>query len=89
MTPERPPGPDTSGNGQPKTRPRWAAPPDAKPPATPPSPEEQTRLAERRLLDEMARHRRAEQQQMQAVQWGCIGLLAAMILLMLIGFLFF
>ncbi|MBI2217435.1 MAG: hypothetical protein HYU51_09070 [Candidatus Rokubacteria bacterium] len=88
MTPDEPPPQEASGNGQPKTPPRWAA-RNPKPPAAPLPPGEHQRLAERRLLDEMARHRRAEQQQMQAVKWGCIGVLSAMVLVMAILFLFF
>jgi hypothetical protein len=44
--------------------------------------------AERRLVEEMARHRRTEQRQLATMKWGCIGLLAAMVLLLVLGFFF-
>jgi hypothetical protein len=88
VTPDQPIAPpDASGNGQPKT-PRWAA-PGPKPPAPAPPPEEQHQVAERRLRDEMARHRRAERQQMAALKWGCISVLAAIVVFLVIGFIFF
>jgi hypothetical protein len=44
--------------------------------------------AERRLVEEMARHRRAEQQQLATMKWGCIGVLSAIVVLLVLGFLF-
>jgi hypothetical protein len=44
--------------------------------------------AERRLVEEMARHRRAEQKQLATMKWGCIGVLAAIVVLLVLGFVF-
>jgi hypothetical protein len=43
------------------------------------------RLAERRLRDEIARHRRTERRQLAAVKWGCISVLAAVVILLIVG----
>jgi hypothetical protein len=75
--------PDAPGNGQPAAR----SPHPAPPAVAPPPQDDEQRLAERRVLEEMSRHRRAERQQLAAFRWGCIGILIAMVLLMAIGFL--
>lgn len=47
---------------------------------------EQLRLAERRLLDEIARHRRAEREQIEKVRLGCIVVAVVLAVALLIGF---
>jgi hypothetical protein len=71
-------------------------PDDPKPADRPLSPEEdakrkedQLRIAERRLVDEMARHRRDEQRELQRFRYGCIGVIVALVVLLVIGLLFF
>lgn len=51
--------------------------------------EEQQHVAERRLLDEMARHRRAQEAELRRFRHGCIGLIVAFLLALVVGFMFF
>ena len=56
---------------------------------TEPPHESEAQQAERRMRDEIARHRRAEAAQLRAVKTGCIGLIVALVLVMLVLFVFF
>ncbi len=49
---------------------------------------EENRRAEQRLLQEMARQRRAEEAHLKALKFGCIGVIVAIVLAMVIAFLF-
>ena len=61
-------------------------PPAAGSPRTPPEPDEQRRLAERRMMDEMTRQRRAEAQQLVTLRYGCLSVIGLLILLLVLGF---
>ena len=47
------------------------------------------RLAERRLLDEIARQRRRERDDIVKLRNGCLVVVAVLVLVMAVGFLFF
>lgn len=48
---------------------------------------EEARRAELRMRDEMSRQRRAEEAQIKALKFGCIGVITLMVLLLVLGFL--
>ena len=54
-----------------------------------PSQETEQQRAERRMRDEMVRQRRAEEAQLKAVKFGCSGIIVAVILIMIVLFVFF
>jgi hypothetical protein len=54
-----------------------------------PPQESDLQKAERRMRDEMARQRRAEEAQLKAVKYGCIGIIVAVVVIMVVLFLFF
>ncbi len=67
---------------------------------TPPSPgaapddedarkRDQLRLAEKRLRDEIARHRKAEEDERRKVRLGCTAIIVALALALVAGFVFF
>ena len=53
-----------------------------------PPQESDLQKAERRMRDEMARQRRAEEAQLKAVKVGCIGIIVAVVVIMVVLFLF-
>jgi hypothetical protein len=61
-----------------------APPPDEAKPS-----QEAHRVAERRLRDEMARHRREEAAELRRFRYGCIGLIVVLLLGLVVGFVFF
>ena len=65
------------------------APGDGAPPGAGALREHEARLAERRLLDEIARHRRSERDDIVKLRNGCLVFVVVSILLMAIGFVFF
>ena len=54
-----------------------------------PTQESEALKAERRMRDEMARHRHAEAAQLRSLKIGCIGIIVAVVVAMMILFVFF
>ena len=72
-------------------RPQWARPrppqPPGAPPPPPPRPVADPAEAEKRMRDEMARQRRQEEAHLKSLKFGCIGVIVALVLAMVIAFL--
>jgi hypothetical protein len=49
---------------------------------------DETRRAEQRMLQEIARQKREEEAHLKALKFGCIGVIVAIVLAMVLAFLF-
>ena len=69
-------------------RPQWAQPRPPRPqPPKPQLSEADQHEAEKRMRDEMARQRRQEEAHLKTLKFGCIGIIVALVLAMVIAFL--
>jgi hypothetical protein len=69
-------------------RPQWAKPQAPRPQAPKPAnPEGDQERAEQRMREEMARQRRQEETHLKTLKLGCIGVIAALLVAMIIAFL--
>jgi hypothetical protein len=69
-------------------RPKWAQPRPPRDPAPPKVPEGDPQQAEQRMREEMGRQKRQEEAQLKTLKFGCVGLLVALVLAMVVAFFF-